>query len=107
MLSLPTPASKTGASRGTSNPYCRYLWVQWRFIGCRQLKPRQPAGQVHSPVRALQVPTCRGGGRGMGKGSGLGWLGCTWAVLHWVHQAGRRAGGQAGIERRVRGAGAA
>lgn len=41
----PMPAARSGSTLGTSNPAVRYLWVQYRFMGCRQLKPRQPAGR--------------------------------------------------------------
>lgn len=41
----PMPAARSGSTFGTSKPAVRYLWVQYRFMGCRQLKPRQPAVQ--------------------------------------------------------------
>lgn len=40
-----------------SKPCRRQPLAQCLLEGCRQLKPVQPAGHVHSPVRALQVPT--------------------------------------------------
>ena len=62
-FSQSVPRVRLGASRFTSNPYCRWYCAQYRFMRCRQLNPRQPAGQVHWPLRALQVPTCSSSGR--------------------------------------------
>jgi hypothetical protein len=58
MESSSIPASKRGGTRGTSNPWERYLWVQYRFMGCRQFQPLHPAGQVQRPVSAEHTPTC-------------------------------------------------
>jgi hypothetical protein len=54
----PTPAPRSPSYRGGSKPHSRQRLAQCRFMGCRQLKPCHPAGQVQRPVRALHVPTC-------------------------------------------------
>ncbi len=60
----PMPAARSGSTFGTSKPAVRYLWVQYRFMGCRQLKPRQPAVQRQKRGEA------RGADRGTHPGAG-------------------------------------
>lgn len=63
-----------GGWRPRSNPWSAHLAVQWRGMGCRQLKLVQPAGQVHSPESELHTPTCT-----QGIGGAAGRAGCsTW-----------------------------
>lgn len=58
MESQPTPIDRLASSRPRSKPCCVCRCAQKRGMGCRQLNPRQPAGQVQCPDSALHVPTC-------------------------------------------------